>query len=280
MGESGASGGQRFGGFNLGSLRDLDLGSLRDLDLGSLDLRNLDLRNLNVGEALDGLREQFEQRAGEFGLGGRGGSRGGQARGGQRRGGRPGAGRSGGRGAHSGDEDVRGAILSLLAEGPMHGADLIRQIGERTGGAWEPSAGTVYPLLQLLVDEGLASVAEADGKRQYSLTEAGTAAAADVTGLPWQAEAEGASDDSEDSDASDGSGDGRCACGGRGGGHCNGHCGGGHHGGTRSALPRAGIRLARAAKQLAVDGTPEQQEQAAEILDEARRKLYALLAEA
>lgn len=235
-GAGSGSGGSGFSGFNLGSLG--SLGDLRNIDLGKLDLKNL-----NLGEALEGLREQFDQRAGEFGLGGCG-----------VRGGRAGGARGGRRGARADHEDVRGAILTLLAEAPLHGSDLIREIGERSEGAWEPTPGTVYPTLQLLVDEGLLSVDEADGKRRYSLTESGTAEAAGVTGLPWQADADG--DDEHDDESDHG------------------------HYGPRAALPRAGIRLGRAARQLAIDGTPEQQEQAVEILNEARRKLYAILAEA
>ena len=84
--------------------------------------------------------------------------------------------------------DVRAAVLALLAEQPMHGYQIISEIDERSGGAWKPSAGSVYPTLQLLADEGLISAEEADGRKTYSLTEAGRAeaeASADRS-APWE----------------------------------------------------------------------------------------------
>ena len=51
--------------------------------------------------------------------------------------------------------DVRSAVLRLLNESPMHGYQIIHEIESRSGGAWKPSPGSVYPTLQLLVDEGL-----------------------------------------------------------------------------------------------------------------------------
>ncbi|NED64733.1 helix-turn-helix transcriptional regulator, partial [Streptomyces sp. SID10244] len=51
--------------------------------------------------------------------------------------------------------DVRASILALLKERPMHGYEMIQEIAERSGGAWKPSPGSVYPTLQLLEDEGL-----------------------------------------------------------------------------------------------------------------------------
>src|SRR5690349_19144519 len=69
--------------------------------------------------------------------------------------------------------DVRAAVLALLAEQPMHGYQIIREIEERSGGSWKPSAGSVYPTLQLLADEGLISAEESNGRKTYSLTEAG-----------------------------------------------------------------------------------------------------------
>ena len=50
---------------------------------------------------------------------------------------------------------VRLAILSVLGEQPMHGYQVIQELQTRTQGRWKPSAGSVYPTLQLLEDEGL-----------------------------------------------------------------------------------------------------------------------------
>jgi DNA-binding PadR family transcriptional regulator len=70
--------------------------------------------------------------------------------------------------------EVRLALLSLLAERPMHGYQLIKEIEARSGGVYRASAGAVYPNLQQLEDEGLVrSEAGADGKRIYTITDAG-----------------------------------------------------------------------------------------------------------
>lgn len=146
-------------------------------------------------------------------------------------------------GSRMGRGDVRAAVLALLAEQPMHGYQIIRQIEERSGGSWKPSAGSVYPTLQLLADEGLISAEESNGRKTYALTEAGSEVAAEAGGsAPWNAA-----------------------------------------GATTtppfSALPKAGIELAQAAAQLGRTGTAEQVSEAVTVLDDARRRLYAILAQ-
>ncbi|MGA8788951.1 MAG: PadR family transcriptional regulator, partial [Paenarthrobacter sp.] len=76
-------------------------------------------------------------------------------------------------GTRAGRGELRSAILALLAERPMHGYQIIHEIEERSGGSWKPSAGSVYPTLQLLADEGFVSAEESNGRKIYSLTEAG-----------------------------------------------------------------------------------------------------------
>ncbi len=85
--------------------------------------------------------------------------------------------------------DVRAAIVALLAEQPMHGYQVIQELAERSGGVWQPSAGSVYPTLQQLEDEGLVRAEERDGRRVFTLTEAGReeAAARPGTAAPWAA---------------------------------------------------------------------------------------------
>ncbi len=83
----------------------------------------------------------------------------------------------GGRGSRARRGDVRAAILALLEQEPMHGYEMITEIEERSGGYWRPSAGSIYPTLQLLEDEGLITGEEVEGKRRFSLTEAGRKAA-------------------------------------------------------------------------------------------------------
>lgn len=140
--------------------------------------------------------------------------------------------------------DVRAAVLALLAEKPMHGYQIIAEIEQRSGGAWKPSPGSVYPTLQFLADEGLIISEVADGRKTYSLTEAGRAeadASADRA-APWEAFGQ------------------RDVPGG-------------------SALLKAGAELAHAVAQFRHTGTPEQVEQAVTVLDETRRKLYSILAQ-
>ncbi len=147
-------------------------------------------------------------------------------------------------GPRMGRGDVRAAVLALLAEKPMHGYQIIQEIEERSGGAWKPSPGSVYPTLQLLADEGVISVEESNGRKTYSLTDEGRKAADAAAGAkaPW--EAQGARE----------------------------------HGRT-GALPKAGIELAQAAAQVGRSGSPEQVAQAVDVLNEARRKLYSILAQ-
>lgn len=138
--------------------------------------------------------------------------------------------------------DVRAAVLALLAEKPMHGYQIIREIEERSGGSWKPSAGSVYPTLQLLADEGLITAEESNGRKTYALTESGSAEAEAAGPAPWEA-----------TNSGDGPGLGR--------------------------LPKAAFELAQAAAQVRRTGTPEQVDQAATVLDEARRRLYSILAQ-
>jgi DNA-binding PadR family transcriptional regulator len=71
----------------------------------------------------------------------------------------------------------------------MHGYEMIKEIEERTQGAWSPSPGSIYPTLQMLEDEGLIRGEESDGKRRFTLTEAGSAEQEAKAGeqAPWDA---------------------------------------------------------------------------------------------
>ncbi|MCP2636446.1 PadR family transcriptional regulator [Microbacterium sp. HD4P20] len=140
--------------------------------------------------------------------------------------------------------DVRAAVLSLLAEKPMHGYQIIHEIEERSGGSWKPSPGSVYPTLQLLADEGLISATESAGRKTYSLTDAGREAvdASEERSAPWESP-------------------------------------GAREAARATALPKAGAKLAQAAAQVASSGSPEQVQQAVDVLDEARRKLFSILAQ-
>jgi DNA-binding PadR family transcriptional regulator len=141
--------------------------------------------------------------------------------------------------------DVRAAVLALLLEQPMHGYQIIAEIEQRSGGSWKPSPGSVYPTLQMLTDEGLLVAEESGGRKTYTLTDAGRFAAEAETDpdkpAPW------ASSTKEHP--------------------------------RMSALPKAGFELAQAAAQVGRTGTEAQVNEAVAILDDARRKIYGILAQ-
>lgn len=149
----------------------------------------------------------------------------------------------GGPGMRARRGDVRSAVLRLLAEQPMHGYQIIQELSARSGGAWSPSAGSVYPTLQLLADEGLVSAEESAGKKVFSLTESGVAAVAETADqpAPWE----------ETTQGDTGLGEYRDAAG----------------------------RLMQAMFQIGKGGTKDQRTAAVEVLTDARKKLYAILAE-
>jgi DNA-binding PadR family transcriptional regulator len=141
--------------------------------------------------------------------------------------------------------DIRAAVLALLGERPMHGYEMIKELEERSGGVWRPSAGSIYPTLQLLEEEGLIRGEDAEGKRQFTLTEEGRAESERRDGrtLPWEEVTAGV-----------------------------------HPQALR--LRRAAIELRAAVVQVARAGSDEQASRVADLLDETRRKIYAVLAEA
>jgi len=71
--------------------------------------------------------------------------------------------------------EIRLALLSLLSEGPKHGYQLMKEMNERSGGIYNASAGSVYPTLQQLEDEGLIVAETQGGRRVYRLTPEGRA---------------------------------------------------------------------------------------------------------
>ena len=72
--------------------------------------------------------------------------------------------------------DVRTAVLLLLAERPMSGSEMIEELSVRSRGDWRPTAATIYPTLQMLVDDDLVTAGRSDdGKRRHRLTDAGRA---------------------------------------------------------------------------------------------------------
>jgi DNA-binding PadR family transcriptional regulator len=78
-------------------------------------------------------------------------------------------------GRRFGRGDLKYVILDLLQGGPRHGYDIIRAIEERFHGFYSPSPGSVYPTLQLLEDQGYVTGNERDGKKVYTITDAGRA---------------------------------------------------------------------------------------------------------
>lgn len=148
----------------------------------------------------------------------------------------------GGRGTRGGRGNVRIALLALLAERPMHGYEMITELDQRTGGVWRPSPGSVYPTLQLLTDEGLVTGEKSGGRRLYALTDEGRQRV-EKSGrrAPWEEVAEGV-------------------------------------GPAATQLRGAIGALTAAAGQVMYVGDEDQQARALTIIDEARRKLYGVLA--
>lgn len=138
---------------------------------------------------------------------------------------------------------VRIAVLRSLLDGPRHGYQIIQDLENRTGGLWRPSAGSVYPMLQQLEDEGLVRSQEADGRRTYVLTDEGRRAAEAVGWGPTERffRARGAS--------------------------------------TATGLPVLAAQLVAAAVQVERVGSTAARARADGVLRDARRALYRILAE-
>jgi DNA-binding PadR family transcriptional regulator len=77
------------------------------------------------------------------------------------------------KGRFFGPGEMRLALLSLLSEGPKHGYQLMKELGGRSGGMYQASAGSTYPTLQQLENEGLVRVKQEGGRKIYSLTATG-----------------------------------------------------------------------------------------------------------
>ena len=149
-----------------------------------------------------------------------------------------------GHGPRASRGDVRAAILALLAESPMHGYQIISEITARSGGVWAPSPGSVYPTLQHLEDEDLVTSTTSDGKKVFSLTDAGRALneARTSTRAPWE-------EVGEDVDA------------------------------ALIELRDGLAQIAGAVRQIARGGTTAQVAAAKKVLADTRRALYRILAE-
>lgn len=138
--------------------------------------------------------------------------------------------------------------MVLLAERAMHGYEMIQEIAERSNGLWKPSPGSVYPTLQLLVDEGLITLAtntavESDGnKKLFELTADGRLAAEKIVTPPWD-------EITEDADPG------------------------------QLSLRTATGQLFGAVAQSAHAASEEQQQRIVEILNSARRDIYQILGE-
>jgi DNA-binding PadR family transcriptional regulator len=151
--------------------------------------------------------------------------------------------RGGGRKARRGD--IRTAALLLLAEEPRNGYQIMQEVEERSEGAWRPSPGSVYPALQQLEDEGLVRSEEADGRKAFTLTDAGRAHVEERDPdrpAPWEQMS-------------------------------------GDVGAKAHELGKIMREVAFAFTQVLRAGSEEQQEQARKVLVTARRELYRILAD-
>ena len=148
--------------------------------------------------------------------------------------------RRGGRGSRP---NVRPAVLALLLERPMHGYEIIQELESRTGGIWRPSPGSVYPTLQLLEDEGLIEPEASTGRKSYRLTADGRPEAETAAqNPPWAQFTDDTMSQVQD-------------------------------------FRDAAVGIMSALKQVGFTGTPEQREKALAVLNETKRKLYAILAD-
>jgi len=140
---------------------------------------------------------------------------------------------------------VRIAMLLLLAEEPSNGYQLMQTLEQRSDGRWRPSPGSVYPALAQLEDEGFVKQVETDAGKAYEITDAGRAHLAErgEQKAPWEEE-----DESEITD-------------------------------SHKAFGKVLVSTAKAAAQVAREGDEGQIAKATELLSEARRGLYRLLAE-
>jgi DNA-binding PadR family transcriptional regulator len=71
--------------------------------------------------------------------------------------------------------DIKFLILAVLADGPRHGYDIIAALEEKSNGRYRPSPGSVYPTLTMLEEGGFITGEQADGKRVFTITDAGRA---------------------------------------------------------------------------------------------------------
>jgi DNA-binding PadR family transcriptional regulator len=156
----------------------------------------------------------------------------------------PGPPRGAPRGAKAARGDVRAAILALLREGSRTGYQIMSDIEARSGGAWRPSPGAVYPALAALADEGLIVGEESGGRRTFSLTEAGRGY---VEQNPEMARGAWESQSQQEDWQPPG-------------------------------LFAEAARLAGGIVQVAHAGTPEQVQAAERLLEQTRRRLYQILA--
>jgi DNA-binding PadR family transcriptional regulator len=152
--------------------------------------------------------------------------------------------------------DVRVAILAVLAQEPLNGYQVIGQIAERSGGAWRPSPGSVYPTISQLEDEGLIESDDERGRRTLRLTEEGRTYLADhadeVTEVWAPFDGGGAPKYSDEADS--------------------------HAPDFSSLKPELG-RVMNAVWQIISTGTEQQRRAAIGVLVEARRGLYGILAD-
>lgn len=155
----------------------------------------------------------------------------------------PGGPRGRGRGGRGARLNVRPAVLALLLERPMHGYEMIQELDARTNGIWRPSPGSVYPTLQLLEDEGLIEAEAAGGRKSYHLTDAGRPEAETAAqNPPWASIGDDTMSQVQD-------------------------------------FRDAAVGIMGALKQVGFSGTAEQRQKALEVLNETKRKLYAILAD-
>ena len=137
--------------------------------------------------------------------------------------------------------DVRAAVLALLAEADMHGYQIIQELAERSDGRWRPGAGSIYPTLHQLQEQGFIRSRPQGSRRVFSITEYGRRSVNESgDAAPWRAYAQDK--------------------------------------GPAAKLREATRTLHVALAQVEQSGTQEEVERAGVIINQGRRSVYLMLA--
>ncbi|HTU81903.1 MAG TPA: PadR family transcriptional regulator [Candidatus Acidoferrales bacterium] len=136
-------------------------------------------------------------------------------------------------------------LLKLLAEEPRHGYDLIRAFRHK---GWPGGAGSIYPILSSLEEQGFIAGHDEGDRRTYEVTEKGRKHLEEHAG---HLEAFFDEEDEDGDEAQD----------------------------ARTELREAAGRLMQAVAQLGAGSAPETVQRVRDLLDRTRKEIYTLLSQ-